>query len=228
MTRSFAILLSAVALGALAYLVWHVRGQDRQATAANTAPATVAATDADAVASTNGAGSMRAAPAPAAGPTMDSSTTESASGVSAAVGPSPAAATGPQPLTQRNEERLDAIARSLGVQDPAFKDLLDLIRSEPRDPGWSDDVERRLQQLIALHGARFTAIQTRPPRCTRTVCMLVARGGAGTDVVAADWQLLMGLVMSDPWFGHTFGDVRTSVKPDGQVVFYITFFVRKD
>ena len=225
--RPFALALLAAALGVLAYLAWHMRAEIQHgASRVANVPVERAGT---------GASSTARVPRPnprggdqTSGPIAYISGADQESSLRARGSTSAPAASGPRPLTVQNEERLDVFAKDLTARDGAFKDLLDLVRSEPRDPDWSDDVERRLQQLIAFRGARYTAIQTRPPRCSRTVCILVATGSLSSDAINADWQKLMGAVMNDPWFSQTFGDTRTALQGDAHGMLYITFFVRKD
>jgi hypothetical protein len=147
----------------------------------------------------------------------------SIAGRSVEVGPG----TGPQPLTPRNEARLEAFVALIAKSDGRSRDFTVLAETEASDPDWSDAMERQLQRAIAIRGGEFTGIQTRPPHCTRSVCMLVATGAIGTEVTNADWQRLMGMVMNEPWFGGNFFDTQTSVHTDAQGTKYVTFFIRK-
>jgi len=135
--------------------------------------------------------------------------------------------TGPKPLTTKNEVRLEALAKQMADSDGRARDFYKLATSEAPDGAWSDAMEQQLQQAIARHGGKFTGLQTRLPHCTRTVCMLVATGGMGTEAADADWQRLMTLVMNEPWFGANFFDTQTAVKPDAKGTMYVTYFIRK-
>ena len=138
-----------------------------------------------------------------------------------------APATGPRPLSPSNEKRLELFANQMAEDNGRFRDFYTLARAEAADPEWSEAIEMQIQQSVAIHGAKFTGIQTKTPHCSRTVCMLVATGGAGTEVANADWQRLMGMVMSETWFRENFSDTQTSVHPDRNEVLYISFFIRK-
>ena len=134
--------------------------------------------------------------------------------------------TGPRTLTMANERRLDALAADLARREPRQRDFLQLAKSEERDPNWSGNMERMLQASIQNHGSGLTGLEVGVPYCSRTLCKLVATGGRSTEDANANWQRLMGAVMSEPWFGQNFDDASTSVTGDAKGVMYITYFVR--
>ena len=137
------------------------------------------------------------------------------------------AETGPRPLTQENEQRLQSFAGELASDSATFRDYLDLSEREARDPDWSDRVERLILESILRNGARFTTLQMSRPYCSQTICTLTATGGLNTQEASSDWQRLMSLVMNEPWFRQYFVDAVSHVKMDQAGAMYIMFFIRK-
>lgn len=135
--------------------------------------------------------------------------------------------TGPTVLTSGNEQRLLSYAEDLAGRDQKLKDFLTLLRSEERDDEWADSVERQLQASIRLHGSRHTALQIGVPKCSKTVCMILATGGMSSDAANADWQKLIYGVASEPWFQQSFIDMSTTMRGSPTGIMYVSYLIRK-
>jgi len=134
----------------------------------------------------------------------------------------------PSPMSEASRQRVATASKQLAEQDPALGDLVDLAAHEQPDPSWSPRIETALGASLYQHTAQAAGgLELGGIRCTATVCQLSAIGGQATDDPNADWQRIVGEVMSEPWFAQQFDDVSTSVTHDGTGVVYLTHLVRK-
>jgi hypothetical protein len=134
---------------------------------------------------------------------------------------------GPKPLSPEGEKLVSDLAdRLLGRGEPAGEQY-ELGRKEPQD-----DRARMLEEMIAMslrrHGSAYTALELGPPRCTRTVCTLMAVGAEHTQDPRSDWQRLFFRMVAEPWFRENFADQSTVVADGGGRTLYLTTLVRKD
>jgi hypothetical protein len=133
---------------------------------------------------------------------------------------------GVQPLTQADEQRLEAFVDNVAQDSNAVRDLEELADHEPADTS-AEALARVIAEAIHRHGVRLNALRAAPPYCTQTICRMIATGGFDTSAPNADWQDLMGAVMNDPMLEGQFVDTRTTVQGDQKGLMYVTYFVRK-
>lgn len=142
--------------------------------------------------------------------------------------PHAANAHGPEPLSQEDQARMDAMLGRLRRANSTIGEYEVLVESEPPDPEWSGRMEAMLRQALVRHGGAFTGLGISAPHCTRSLCRLTAVARAATtERPDADWQRLVYRIAGDPWWQQEFFDVSTTVTNDGQGVLYVTYYLRK-
>ena len=139
--------------------------------------------------------------------------------------PAPESGAGPKPLSAEGEQRLRTVAERMVRLDQRTGELYQLAENEPPGPD-SAYLEELIASTIRRYGGGYTGLELSRPRCTQTVCMLMATGGTATQDPRSDWQRLSGVVMSQPWFRQYFDDSSTLVTNDDQGVLYLTYFIR--
>ncbi|WP_213434510.1 MULTISPECIES: hypothetical protein [Lysobacteraceae] len=142
--------------------------------------------------------------------------------------PLPTAQAGLKPLTSEDERRLQAFVDSGAQHNADQRDYELLVVKEAPDAEWSEATERRLEDALRRHGARFTALHASAPHCTRTLCRMLATGGFNSDAPDADWQRLVYEVQRDPSVRDAFVDQHTAVGGDDKGVMFVTYLVRRD
>jgi len=137
---------------------------------------------------------------------------------------------GPAPMSADNAQRVAGVIARMRQHDPHLDDLLTLLENEGRDDVWSDAAEAQLAAFLRTHGARHVDLEVLPPRCSATVCEMVAvaKPGLGTDVASADWQRLLADLYGQDWFGAVFVDPRMGMTIDAGSVVYVTTLLRAD
>lgn len=138
--------------------------------------------------------------------------------------------TGPASMTTENGARVRSVVDELRARDPHLDDLYTLLEREGRDPAWSDAAEAQLAAFVRDRGAHLTDLQLEAPRCSVTVCELlaIARPGLDTEAARANWQRLLGDLFSQDWFGRTFEDPRMAMTVRDDAVVYVTTLTRAD
>lgn len=139
-----------------------------------------------------------------------------------------ASATGPSPMSQAGQVRVDAMLERLRQSDRNTEEYELLAGSEPRDADWSGRMEATLRHAILRHGGASTGLEVSAPRCTQTLCRLTAAShAAATDRPDSDWQRLVYAIAGERWWRQEFFDVSTSVTSDDRGMLYVTYFLRK-
>ncbi len=133
--------------------------------------------------------------------------------------------TGPILLSQDDEQQLRTLLERRMSPGDYAGELYELARNEAPDRD-SERLEELIVATIRRHGGARTGLQLSRPHCTRSVCMLMARGSTTTSDPRADWQRLSASIMNQPWFRENFDDTSTMVVPDAQGIAYLTFYVR--
>lgn len=140
-----------------------------------------------------------------------------------------ASGAGPMPISDENLRRADGVIAEMRLHDSDLDDLYTLLDTEGRDAAWSDAAEAQLVAFLRTHGGGYDGLEVKPPRCSASVCEMiaVAQPGLGTDAANANWQALLGELFGQTWFGNTFDSPRMGVMPkDGSAV-YVSTFLRK-
>jgi hypothetical protein len=134
---------------------------------------------------------------------------------------------GLQPLTADQEQRLEAFVDVNAKDSERVRDFEMLSDNEAQDPDWSEMTERRIEDALRRHGARYTALHAGPVHCTQSICRMLATGGFNSEAPDADWQRLVGYVMDDPPLRNAFMDMSTVVSADAKGIMYVTYLVRR-
>lgn len=140
-----------------------------------------------------------------------------------------ASGAGPMPISDENLRRADGVIAEMRLHDSDLDDLYTLLDTEGRDAAWSDAAEAQLVAFLRTHGGGYDGLEVKPPRCSASVCEMiaVAQPGLGTDAANANWQALLGELFGQTWFGNTFDSQSMGVMPrDGSAV-YVSTFLRK-
>lgn len=134
-------------------------------------------------------------------------------------------------LSAEGERRVAEAVAGIRRSDAHFDDLQTLLEIEPRDKAWADAVEARISEFLRVHGAGYSGLEVARPRCTETICEIIATAvqGSGPDAPQANWQALMIRMFAEPWFNESLIDPRlTMTVRDGSVVHIATFLRRPD
>ncbi|VXC02537.1 exported hypothetical protein [Luteimonas sp. 9C] len=141
----------------------------------------------------------------------------------------PASGAGPMLISDANLRRADAVVAEMRLHDSDLDDLYTLLDGEGRDAAWSDAAEAQLVAFLRTHGGGYDGLEVKPPRCSTSVCEMiaVAQPGLGTDAANANWQALISTLFGQDWFRNTFDSPRSGVViRDGSVI-YISTFLRQ-
>lgn len=132
---------------------------------------------------------------------------------------------GPRPLSAESEQRLRTIAERMVRLDERAGELYELAQNEPVGPD-SAYLEDLIATAIRRHGGGYTGLEVSRPRCTQSVCMLMATGASNSQDPRSDWQRLSLIVMNQPWFRQYFDDMTGAVTGDAKGALYLTYYIR--